>query len=45
MTIDPGRIEATRLALADFLQDKHLSPKCSHLRDAAIRWLRAPPII
>ena len=45
MTIDPGRIEATRLALADFLQDKHLSPKFSHLRDAAIRWLRAPPII
>ena len=45
MTIDPDRIEATRLALADFLQDKHLSPKFSHLRDAAIRWLRAPPII
>ena len=45
MTIDTGRIEATRLALADFLQDKHLSPKFSHLRDAAIRWLRAPPII
>lgn len=45
MTIDPGRIEATRLALADFLQDKHLSPKFTHLRDAAIRWLRAPPIV
>ena len=45
MTIDPGRIEATRLALAAFLQDKTLSPKLSRLRDAAIRWLRAPPII
>lgn len=45
MTIDPGRIEATRLALADFLQDKHLSPKFSRLRDEAIRWLRAPPLL
>ena len=45
MTIAPGRIEATRLALAAFLQDKTLSPKLSRLRDAAIRWLRAPPII
>ena len=44
MTVDPGRIEATRLALADFLQDKHLSPKFTRLRDAAIRWLRAPPV-
>ena len=44
MTIDPGRIEATRLALADFLQDRHLSPKFTRLRDAAIRWLRAPPV-
>ena len=45
MTIDPGRIEATRLALADFLQEKALSPKFARLRDAAIRWLRAPPLI
>ena len=45
MTIDPGRIEATRLALADFLQDKALPPKFARLRDAAIRWLRAPPLI
>ena len=45
MTIDPGRIEATRLALADFLRDKALSPKFAHLHDAAIGWLRAPPII
>ena len=44
MTIDPSRLEATRLALADFLQDKHLSPKYTRLRDAAIRWLRAPPV-
>ena len=44
MTVDPGRIEATRLALAAFLQDKTLSPKLARLRDAAIRWLRAPPI-
>ena len=44
MTIDPGRIEATRLALAAFLQDKTLPPKLARLRDAAIRWLRAPPI-
>ena len=44
MTVDPNRIEATRLALADFLKDKNLSPKFSRLRDAAIRWLRAPPI-
>ena len=44
MTIDPGRIEATRRALADFLQDKALSPKHARLRDAAIRWLRAPPV-
>ena len=45
MTVDPGRIEATRQALADFLKDRHLSPKFSRLRDAAIRWLRAPPVI
>ncbi len=45
MAVDPGRIEATRLALAAFLQDKTLSPKFSRLRDAAIRWLRAPPIL
>ena len=45
MAIDPGRIEATRLALADFLRDKALSPKFARLREAAIRWLRAPPII
>ena len=44
MTVDPGRIEATRLALAAFLQDKTLPPKLARLRDAAIRWLRAPPI-
>ena len=44
MTIDPGRIEATRLALAGFLQDKTLSPKFARLRDAAVRWLRAPPL-
>ena len=44
MAVDPGRIEATRLALAAFLQDKTLSPKHSRLRDAAIRWLRAPPV-
>ena len=45
MAIDPGRIEATRRALAGFLQDKTLSPKFARLRDAAIRWLRAPPIL
>ncbi len=45
MAVDPGRIEATRLALGAFLQDKTLSPKFSRLRDAAIRWLRAPPIL
>ena len=44
MAIDPGRIEATRRALADFLQDKTLSPKLSRLRDEAVRWLRAPPV-
>ena len=45
MAIEPGRIEATRRALAGFLQDKTLSPKFARLRDAAIRWLRAPPIL
>ena len=44
MTIDPERIEATRLAMADFLQDRNLSPKFARLRDAAIRWLRGPPV-
>ena len=44
MTIAPGRIEATRRALADFLQDKALSLKHARLRDAAIRWLWAPPV-
>ena len=46
MTIDPGRIESTRLAIADFMQDRHLSPKCARLRADAIRWWwQSPPII